>query len=256
MVTSPRCHSAKSEWRLALGMVNSGLNLEVPDAPDFEQVPDASDQERNIRTLPNVSFSYEADHRMYWNTVDHAREQIGSVQWSPTLKIPMFLTSKSEWRLALGIKEIHWLKISKMISKIGKQVNFNQIQIIFRDFPQQLRLQIFQQIAWAKILLPFWNIFSNDMICFLLKRQVHRFVLVFGTLCCGAPQCEDLKWRELDSWEMTRDVTIFALQGHLQRCHSWNLRIVLVMEPSYLGFSTLRTKSAFLRRIKISCSWG
>ena len=42
-----------------------------------------------------------------------------------------------------------------MISKIGKQVNFNQIQIIFRDFPQQLRLQIFQQIAWAKILLPF-----------------------------------------------------------------------------------------------------
>ena len=46
---------------------------DVTDDPDFDvaqrikKLLDASDQERNIRTLANVSFSYDAEHRWYRN---------------------------------------------------------------------------------------------------------------------------------------------------------------------------------------------
>ena len=46
---------------------------DVTDDPDcdvaqlIKKLLDASDQERNIRTLANVSFSYDAEHRWYRN---------------------------------------------------------------------------------------------------------------------------------------------------------------------------------------------
>ena len=45
----------------------------VTDDPDFDiaqhikEILDSADQERNIRTLANVSFSYDAEHWWYWN---------------------------------------------------------------------------------------------------------------------------------------------------------------------------------------------
>ena len=60
---------------------------DVTDDPDFDvaqrikKLLDASDQERNIRTLANVSFSYDAEHRWYGNMANisgfiHATGQI------------------------------------------------------------------------------------------------------------------------------------------------------------------------------------
>ena len=60
---------------------------DVIDDPDFDitqrvkKILDAADQERNIRTLANASFSYDAEHRWYGNIVNisgfiHARDQI------------------------------------------------------------------------------------------------------------------------------------------------------------------------------------
>ena len=50
------------------------FRLAVHNAPDFyiaqhiKQVLDSSDQERHIRTLSNVSFSYSAEHQWYRNS--------------------------------------------------------------------------------------------------------------------------------------------------------------------------------------------
>ena len=60
---------------------------DVTDDPDFDlaqrikKILDAADQERKIRTLANVSFSYDAEHRWYGNIVNisgfiHASDQI------------------------------------------------------------------------------------------------------------------------------------------------------------------------------------
>jgi len=60
---------------------------DVIDDPDFDitqrvkKILDAADQERNIRTLANASFSYDAEHRWYGNIVNisgfiHASDQI------------------------------------------------------------------------------------------------------------------------------------------------------------------------------------
>ena len=51
------------------------FRLAVHNAPDFyiaqhiKQVLDSSDQERHIRTLSNVSFSYSAEHQWYGNAL-------------------------------------------------------------------------------------------------------------------------------------------------------------------------------------------
>ena len=60
---------------------------DITDDPDYDvaqcikKILDASDQERNIRTLANVSFSYDAEHRWYGNMANisgfiHATGQI------------------------------------------------------------------------------------------------------------------------------------------------------------------------------------
>ena len=59
----------------------------VTDDPDFDitqrvkKILDAADQERNILTLANASFSYDAEHQWYGNIVNisrliYARDQI------------------------------------------------------------------------------------------------------------------------------------------------------------------------------------
>ena len=73
---------------------------DVTDDPDFDvaqrikKLLDASDQERNIRTLANVSFSYDAGTEIWPIYLDLFTQLVrfGSVLWSPLYKIQKSLT--------------------------------------------------------------------------------------------------------------------------------------------------------------------
>ena len=61
-------------WKVGMLQVS-----DVTDDPDFDvaqhikKIMDSSDQERNIMTLANVSFSYDAEHWWYWNMANISR---------------------------------------------------------------------------------------------------------------------------------------------------------------------------------------
>ena len=72
---------------------------DVIDDPDFDvaQILDASDQERNIRTSADVSFSYDAEHLStngteIWPDLFTQLIRFGIVLWSPLYEIQKSLT--------------------------------------------------------------------------------------------------------------------------------------------------------------------